>query len=307
MTYYEFCHATDKMKQDMDDAHLYIIAKRKLPIMTLNSFNSDIVCMNVVAENNSSPIELIIRASDNPEVFPSGFYSIKTASNLVGVPPEEKFHYFSLASGYGDNEDGYNFDFHTNFDRLVHLAHHGLFNIKINGDIKPFITYEVLYVGQCAKQHITKRFKIHHAISLIMGNETIVPKDHDKNEEIIIIPFKVNSIEMTSITSNSSKDDICKVIKASRGTVVASDNDYVRDCEKALIRALNPKYNEKKFLNYPRSEDGLYKYDFDSIGYVIDEDIILSYNGLNKIYGGSMGKSIILVKDNEDFSIVHII
>lgn len=307
MTYYEFCHATEKMKHDMDDAHLYIIAKRELPIMHFKSMGRDEICLVVNMESHKAPIEIVIRAHDNSKVFPDGFWGIKTGSNLIGSDPGEKFHYLSIASGINTNTDELIFDFHTNFDRLIHLYHHNLLKLEIHGDVTPFITYEVLYVGQCAKQHITKRFDGHHAISEIMGSEIIVPKDHDKNEEIIIIPFKLNSIEITSLTADTMTTELDKVVATAEGNGVASDNEYIYDGEKALIRALDPKYNKDKFLNYPQSENGLYQHEFDSIGYAIDEDIILYYGESNMIFGGSMGESLILVKENKDFSIIHMI
>lgn len=305
MTYYEFCHATEKMKSDMDDAHLYIIAKRKLPIMQIKSMDRDEICLVVNMESCTFPIEIAIRARDNRKVFPNGFWGIRTGSNLIGSDPGEKFHYFSIASGINTNTNEFIFDFHTNFDRLIQLYHHNLIMIEIKGDITPFVTYEVLYVGQCAKQHITKRFNGHHAISEIMGSEIIVPKDHDKNEEIIIIPFKINPIEITSMTADTMNTELDKVVAAIEGKEVASDNEYIYDGEKALIRALDPKYNKDKFLNYPQSENGLYQHEFDSIGYVIDEDLILYYGESNRIIGGREGESLILVRKNQDFSIIH--
>jgi hypothetical protein len=76
------------------------------------------------------------------------------------------------------------------------------------------------------------------------------------------------------------------------------------DAEKALIRAMTPKYNKELFKNYPVSKDGLYNDNFDTISYTFTDPITLVYEtgeiqgGLNKLGGDS-----IIIESNSSFRI----
>lgn len=57
------------------------------------------------------------------------------------------------------------------------------------------------------------------------------------------------------------------------------------DAEKALIHAMQPKYNEELFKNYLKSIDGPHKHSFNSIAYTLTDPITLVYDN-GEIRGG---------------------
>lgn len=85
----------------------------------------------------------------------------------VGNNTELKDQFHSIAI-LGKDE---RFIMNANLDRLIHLHSNKRINLRVKGDITPFVTYEVLYVGQCTHEHIFKRFKNHHALIDILINE----------------------------------------------------------------------------------------------------------------------------------------
>lgn len=267
MTSHELANASNRIKAMLEPTSLYIIAKRRRPLMEIQSQDEKSIQILYTLESSKLEISLLLNQALQKE--------LQYNNGIITV------------------------------DRLIHLQHHGILKIiSGKGSLSKFVTYEVLYVGQCVKEHIADRFKAHHALLSIFNNETILSSTYDKSEEILILPFVVNSNELTSVTADSSPDEMDKIVNAMLGYCIAPEEAFSYDCEKALIRAMDPKYNKTKFKSYPKSLDGLYPYEFDSICYAIDENIILSYGNSNLILGGNFGESVILIKENKDFEII---
>jgi len=295
MTVYEFDHyRSDKDIYDfLRTTTLYIIAKRSLPFMSLIEGNPNKIHLFVEMENNTSSLEILILKQDNEKLFGTGLTQIGTGNNTKS---RDKFHSITL---YGENE---RFIMNANLDRLIHLASNNLLRIRTKGDITPFVNYEVLYVGQCIGEHIFDRFKTHHALLDILINENIITSDYDKINDLIIMPFQVESDVLSIITGDSSEEEFTE---AMLGSFCFDHNTISLDCEKALIKAMNPKYNKTKFTQYPKSKDGLYNYNLESFTYRILENIILDYGEEHYIYGDVESKelSIIAVSKNQEFFI----
>jgi len=295
MTVFEF----DSYREDQDiynflrATSIYIIARRKLPIMKLIDGSLNGFHISVTMNNNSPDIEIQMFQKDNIELLHDGLIAIDKGNNTES---KDEFHSIRLL---GKNE---RFIMSANLDRLIHLHSNKIINLRIHGDITPFVTYEVLYVGQCTDEHILKRFKSHHALMNILINEKIIPPNYDKVNDLIIMPFNIESNIISELTGDSSEEDF---IEALTGQFSFDHKTISLDCEKALIKAMNPKYNKQKFKQYPKSKDGLYNQHIENITYKIEENIILDYGDDNKIYGAMNPKdgSIIAIQENNDFLI----
>lgn len=307
MTLHEFEEAKkdDEVKKELDSTTIYVIAKRKLPFFIIKdlvfNINGSVDCLHLLVRNsNCEGVELIIDAKDNSRFFPHGIHEMEISTNQQKekMKQTDPFHAFSI---YDYN---HRFIMHTNFDRLIQLNHNEVFNIRIIGDITPLITYEVLYVGECVKEHIFLRFKSHHALQKILVKEQIIPKDYDKVNDLLLLPFTVHSETMYSIGGGVTDDEIDRYVTLCLGESIIPEKNISLDCEKALIHAMNPKYNTEKFRSYPSSKDGLFKFNLDCYSYSIDENLILSYENGGKIYGQTnLFQSIIRILNNEKFEI----
>lgn len=292
MTIYEF----DEFRNDEDickfleRSTIYIIAKRKLPIMRLIDGKSNFFHISVHMNPEVTPLEITMLQEDNIALLHDGISYIRAGNNTTS---QNDFHAVTL---FGENN---RFIMYANLDRLIHLHSNNTINLRISGDITPFITYEVLYVGQCTEEHIFDRFKTHHALLKILSKENIISPNYDKVNDLLILPFHIETDVLSQI---SSYEEFVNSINGNYGI----DNKTVAlDCEKALIKAMNPKYNSTKFKQYPKSKDGLFSHNLDFYQYKVLENLVLDYGDGNYIYGDVNGinSSIISVLENNDFFI----
>lgn len=299
MTIYEFEHYKDDVDiyNYLENTSIYAIAQRALPIMEFVEVNENMIHMAVYMEGVEEKLEMFFHIEDNSKFFPTGISAIRTGSNIQN--DASLFHSLTLyrKDDIGNDE----FVMSANFDRLIHLASNGIIQIRVKGDITPFVSYKVLYVGECIEEHIFKRFKAHHALQNILIQENIIPQNYDKVNDMIMLPFYVESDVVSMITGDSNLEE---VVEAMTGNFSFGGREIILDCEKALIKAMSPKYNKTKFKNYPQSKNGLYNHKLDSYLYRILENIILCYENGNKIYGdvsGMKGSHIAILKDKEFF------
>lgn len=315
MTVYEFDQAKSLETFDIDifealkSTKIYIIAKRKLPIMEFaEPFSSNKVTIKVKNEDEDNYLLFSFSKENNKCLFGEGITGIKLGSNLQRckewytdgfIPRNDKFP-FQAITFYKENDK---FFLNANFDRFWHLySNNRIYLSDLKGNIEPFITYEVLYVGKCDNEHIFDRFKQHHALQKLLTRENIIPKDYDKVNDLMILPFSVESEVVTVINGYS---DERAFMESMLGQFPFSNQNIILDAEKALVNALSPKYNKIQFKNYPKSKDGLYNKNLSLINYSIHENIILQY-GENYICGDVNGiNSTVLCVDGKDFQIVN--
>ena len=150
----------------------------------------------------------------------------------------------------------------------------------MQGEFSSAITYEVLYVGEAVREKLTQRFKAHHALQDMLIEEKVISPSFDKSEELILMPFTIDSYMCTMLTGFSSENDWSKAFSANFDV---TPNQISLDAEKALVHGMNPKYNCIRFKKYPFSKDGLYKSDASVFCYAIAEKMILKYDAGNVI------------------------
>lgn len=299
-TVFEFdgYRADEYVFQCLASTSIYVIAKRTLPVMRLLDSNSYGVHISAKMEGNPSELDFLFRKKENPKLFgDNGLSSVRLGSNVLdSLDCFNSITFFRAADG----EDKHILT--ANLDRFIHLASHDYIRILWNGDIEPFVSYEVLYVGQCVGEHIFDRFKAHHALMDILIHENIIPPNYDKVNDLVILPFTIESDVVSVITGDAEFDEFSE---AMTGTFSFGAKEIALDCEKALVRAMTPKYNKTRFKQYPKSSDGLFNHKLDSYNYRILENIVLCYGERNKIYGDIEGRgmSVISVVNDQDFYI----
>ncbi len=216
----------------------------------------------------------------NPQI------SIRVGNNTTS---SSDFHALQL---FGNND---RFIMYANLDRLLHLHSNNSITLRFKGDFTPFVTYEVLYVGQCTGEHIFDRFKSHRALLKILLQENIIPQNYDKVNDLLILPLHIETTMLSEISSEQEFFD------AITGKSLVNTKTVSLDCEKALIKTMNPKYNSTKFKQYPKSTDGLFNHNIDFYQYKILENLVLDYGNNNYIDGTN--SSIISVSNNSYFFI----
>ena len=124
-------------------------------------------------------------------------------------------------------------------------------------------------------------------------------KNDIPSNEIVLLCFKIKNIGLDSFDYNSDPEEIIRVL---RGESLPSIKTVLLDAEKALVKAMQPKYNSILFKKYPESNDGLFKHKYKYISYSLSDPIVLKYDN-GEIIGSSdyLDVDTIIIKDNKKF------
>ena len=302
MTLFEFNHYAkdDDVVRYLSSVSLYIIARRNLPVMSLLDSSTSGIKLSVTMSDVESNLEIMMLQKDNDGLFGTeGIDRIGTGSNIKDQPT--KFQSISLFRKSGDESINV---LNASFDRLIHLHSNGQIRLRVKGDITSFLSYTVLYVGSCTKEHIFKRFKSHHALQRVLVEEEIIPPNYDKANELLLLPFGINSEVISNLTMSNNEDDF---VDALMGNFRFGHQEISLDCEKALVKAMSPRYNITKFSKYPKSSDGLAPHQIDRVVFEIRENILLCYDGENRIRGDINGEGAtkIIIDNSSEFHIMN--
>ena len=106
-----------------------------------------------------------------------------------------------------------------------------------------------------------------------------------------------DNLEIKTYGTDSSIDDM---VNSLLGKNRPDKKEIFLDAEKALVNAMQPKYNKIKFKNYPNYKKGLNELNYDTYSYTFMDPITLKFNN-GKIKGGlnNLGGDLILVKNNK--------
>ena len=131
-----------------------------------------------------------------------------------------------------------------------------------------------MYVGQCVRESLTKRFKAHHALQDMLIEEDVISRQYDKADELMLMPLGIDSNILSVLTPENIERDFVKVFT---NDFNFNMKEVILDAEKALVHNMNPKYNKIKYERYPRSRDGLDNIDAHVFSYSLSEFAILKY------------------------------
>jgi len=261
-------------KESLDNASLYIIGKREVPLFVPRREISNESYLILDVEVGKAAFRIFVPALTNPKYSLNGFAGIKTEPE--GLEKAQKVWLFA----FNDKSEAVS-NIGFTFDELIYYCGNDWFHINMQGDFTSAITYEVLYVGETVGEKLTQRFKAHHALQDMLIEEKAISPSFDKSEELILMPFTIDSYMCTMLTGFSPENDWRKVLTQDFDV---TPNQICLDAEKALVHGMNPKYNRIQFKNYPFSKDGLYKSDASVFCYSIAENMILKY-GTGNIIG----------------------
>lgn len=175
----------------------------------------------------------------------------------------------------------------------------GEIKAKVDGELRLFTNYNVHYVGKATEQDIWKRLTGHSTLQEILSIEYPLNYGQLPTHEIVLLfyTFKDN-IQLHSW--DGDKNGIDDMVASLMGTNLPEQKTIFLDAEKALINAMQPKYNRTRFKSYPYSKDGLHKFNYNAFSYSFTDPITLKY-GVNDIVGGIdfIGGDTIIIKENK--------
>ncbi|MBK8244835.1 MAG: hypothetical protein IPK88_15530 [Saprospiraceae bacterium] len=291
----------------IESSSLYIIAQRPEIRFDNINFNYDKLEMEFEIRQFDNPISLQcklplfqnnIATNKNKEVLIYlGSNSEITDSKTL---PKSNIHCIKL---YEDKYIDDNFLIWFSPDKFLYNFWTRQINAVIEGDINKFTEYRVHYVGQSTKQSVWKRLTGHEKLQDILSLEYPFTFGSLPTHEVIILLFTFeDNIQIKSFGEDSSGQEMMDFFM---GKTMPHKETIYLDAEKALINAMNPKYNDKLFQNYPKSSDGLYNYNYKSILYTFVDPITLVYKeGCVKGSRLFPGGDTIVITDNENIELV---
>lgn len=293
---------TDPVIQNIiETSSLYVIAQR-----------SEIRFDNIVNNEEEKAIEFEIRQINNPNVLkcrvslfqeniatdPSKEVLVYLGSNDVNNDFKASINNVHGMKFYQEEISEENFLIWFSPEKFLQNYWKGLLVAKIEGNIHDFTKYNVHYVGQATKQDIWKRLTGHEKLQDILSLEYPLSYGSLPTHEIAILLFRFHdNLLMQTYGDESTEEDM---VNSMLGKNMPDQRTIFLDAEKALINSMQPKYNDELFKNYPKSTDGLYKHNYDSVSYSFIDPITLVYEK-GKIEGGlsPFGGDTIVIKNNQ--------
>lgn len=308
LTAYEFAVIKDdpEFEAALHRASLYVLGQR--PVITFENiiFDPKAYKLNFQIHQQGNPDVLDCKVPLIQKVAGSNYWDeITVAFNFVDKLIEQHHEPYSNVRGFSFAQkigDKFKFLMWLSPEKLLKNRWNEDIECEIDGNIRSFTKYKVHYVGKATKQNIVKRLTGHSTLQDILSLESPVTVKQLPANEIVILPFQFR--ENLQIQSFGENSDVNKMVAAFRGDDYPSQEKIFLDAEKALIKAMQPKYNKQLFNAYPISKDGLYSDNYDVISYTFIDPITLFY-GRGDIAGGltSMGGDAIHILNNKEFTL----
>ena len=132
-------------KESLDNASLYIIGKREVPVFVPRREMSDESCLILDAEVGETSFRIFIPASTNSKYSLNGFAGIKTEPE--GLEKAQKVWLFAF-NDKGEAVSTIGFT----FDKLIYYCSNDWFQIFMQSDFTPAITYEEIGRASCRER-----------------------------------------------------------------------------------------------------------------------------------------------------------
>jgi hypothetical protein len=284
MSAYDFsCLIRDKgFPQNVVDSHIYIIGQRRE--ITFNDFNFI---------SNKGIIEFTIKQKENPNILEC---TLPIFQKHIAINPKTGID-IKIANRSKKREEEHEFPFNgtqaiifeevndkTNYrkliiwfspEKLLQNYWKGYIDMKIVGDFKKLLKYQVHYVGKSTEQNICNRLSNHSTFQQILINQDALTYGNIPSNEIAILLFRLkNNNSITKWDKHSTDEDMLNYLLKYR---LPSHKVVSLDAEKALIKHLNPKYNKVIYKSYPTKKDLLNKDIHNNILYSFNDPITLIY------------------------------
>lgn len=265
------------VQQILDNSKLYIITQR--PLLTFENVNKtgdeNTLLFDIIQQGTnfkvkcSLPLYQELLGKDESQVINVRFGSYDKNWNQSIMP-------LTNVNGFQFYDHDMNFLLWLSPDKFLHHYYNKIIRATVIGDYRLLTKYTVHYVGKATEQDIWKRLTGHSTLQDILSLENPFNYGTLPTHEIILLLFCV--ADKFSIQTFDGTSDADEFVDAILGKNYPTDKEVSLDAEKVLIKVLAPAYNDKKFPNYPKSTDGLYKFNFNRFAYQISEDITLAYS-----------------------------
>lgn len=165
-------------------------------------------------------------------------------------------------------------------------------------DFTQFSVFELHYVGISKKDDSFSRLfdQGHKGRLKILSNEYTKELTARLTDELFIFFFDIEQFNINIFnTAEELESDL---------HYTSEKNKIIADAEKAFVKLLDTKYNEVKFINYPKGVDGLYDDNLERYAYSINEDVSfytgsIRFNGSIVVFSTEATADMILIEGEQ--------
>ena len=268
------------MREILKESNLYMIGQRRqIFFKRFRQFidNQDVLvfdleCGDLVANEVVLPLDQFFSNQDIELFSELGPQAIKFYTRREDTEEWDLVHWFTP-------------------DRLLYYMWHEEVEVSMIENYRDFTEFSLYYVGISTKgDSFSRLFKTaHEKRSRILGNETQIKPDARLTDELMLFLFKVEDIQIHTIECED--DNLGEISDSFMKGFPSTPAMMAKDAEKAFIKVMQCKYNEVRYIGYPKngsSEIG--KFGYDCYIFCINEDITLNTESEN-IFGHNMAFS----------------
>lgn len=304
-----------KYREIYERASMYIIAKRPVPTIRVvteedelsSFFDTNTAVMSDKINRQQNDISNEYAVNQVKDLIKLGRMVIMEISHPASVHKVKGL--YQLPESLTASELISNLS-EISLEEILYCSSQGCGSFACRGEIAYFITYRVMYVGQCVGESLTERFQSHHALQKMLIHEEVVSMDSSNSDELILLPFYSDAATISFITGDAAEEEFARAVTNDFSYGIREVN---LDCEKALVHSMNPKYNRIRFKKYPESADGLYNSEAETYCYVIAANMILEYDGgivygsgdsvyASKIIGDRVDNTVTIYSPGENYT-----
>lgn len=191
------------------------------------------------------------------------------------VPPPQTFPQFNIVNLLFTYHDD-TFIGWISPENFLQNYLNGVIEAEVSGPVEDFLRYKVHYVGKATEQNVWTRLTGHATLQQILSLEYPLHFGTLPTHEIAILFFQFrDAYKLHTISASEPISD--EVVDSLLSRNQPTSRVISLDAEKALISAMQPKYNKEFYRSYPKSKDGLYPFKLDAYSFRIHSHIILEY------------------------------
>ena len=297
----------EDIQRALSKAHLYMIAKKPQIYFSNVKTGNSIISLDVVNTNGRASAsistnqslftieddkDLFVRVGSNEKVIAMNGDTCETAHGL-------QFYKIDHAKCNGRSIDSLrqymtpeNFVLWLSPEKLLyHYRNHQLRIPNFDKSKDFFWNYEVMYIGKATEQSVFQRLDGHKTLLHILEEE--IEEYKQIRDDVVLLFFEVSESDQGLLVERTTP--ATDVVDAIEGSNYPSIKTLLLEAEKIFVNKFVPKHNDVIFKQYPKSEDGLYSYDYDIIDYTIKDGINLSFKDIVFV-GGSEGNHLVYCK-----------
>lgn len=272
---FEYIKKESQFKKATSKSNIYFITQQPVlfifELEDLAHSKNSLIKAKISHTKTSSILELEIDLIKKYNLVENSTYKVELSSFDHLDKSNRQNHYMKVTI---DNEF---IDYFTPETLLFDSLKKGS-KIRIKGNIKEFLTYEVLYVGKA--KSVWQRLSGHSTLQKILSTKYSKDLNSMISHEIKLLFFEFeDNMHIDTFDGDFKTEEDQEYFSKAllNDNPLVNRESYYLDAEKAFIKVIKPDFNISRYSNYPKSKDGLFNLNLDTYTYQFIDSIYLIF------------------------------